>query len=78
MKRNGLKALALSGLLALAVLPAHAARHALLIGIGDAIAIRSICYATLTIDHRLVDGALAAMFLEKMRSIIENWSESVL
>ena len=52
--------------------------HKAPIVIDDAIAIRSICYATLTIDHRLVDGALAAMFLEKMRSIIENWNESVL
>lgn len=54
------------------------ALHKAPIVIDDAIAIRSICYATLTIDHRLVDGALAAMFLEKMRSIIENWNESVL
>lgn len=54
------------------------ALHKAPIVIDDAIAIRSICYATLTIDHRLVDGALAAMFLEKMRDIIENWSESVL
>jgi len=54
------------------------ALHKAPIVIDDAIAIRSICYATLTIDHRLVDGALAAMFLEKMRSVIENWTESVL
>lgn len=54
------------------------ALHKAPIVVDDAIAIRTICYATLTIDHRLVDGALAAMFLEKMRSVIENWSESVL
>ncbi len=54
------------------------ALHKAPIVIDDAIAIRTICYATLTIDHRLVDGALAAMFLEKMRSVIENWTESVL
>lgn len=54
------------------------ALHKAPIVVDDAIAIRSICYATLTIDHRLVDGALAAMFLEKMRSVIENWTESVL
>jgi 2-oxoglutarate dehydrogenase E2 component (dihydrolipoamide succinyltransferase) len=54
------------------------ALHKAPIVINDAIAIRTICYATLSIDHRLVDGALAAMFLEKMRSVIENWSESVL
>ena len=54
------------------------ALHKAPIVIDDAIAIRTICYATLTIDHRLVDGAMAALFLEKMRSVIENWSESVL
>jgi 2-oxoglutarate dehydrogenase E2 component (dihydrolipoamide succinyltransferase) len=54
------------------------ALHKAPIVVDDAIAIRSICFATLTIDHRLVDGALAAMFLEKMRSVIENWNESVL
>jgi len=54
------------------------ALHKAPIVVDDAIAIRTICYATLTIDHRLVDGALAAMFLEKMRAVIENWSESVL
>jgi len=46
--------------------------------INDAIAIRSVCYGTLTIDHRLVDGALAAQFMEHMRGVLENWSESVL
>ena len=54
------------------------ALHKAPIVVDDAIAIRTICYATLTIDHRLVDGALAAMFLEKMRAVIENWNESVL
>ncbi len=46
--------------------------------INDAIAIRSVCYGTLTIDHRLIDGALAAQFMEHMRGVLENWSESVL
>ena len=46
--------------------------------INDAIAIRTVCYGTLTIDHRLVDGALAAQFMEHMRGVLENWSESVL
>jgi 2-oxoglutarate dehydrogenase E2 component (dihydrolipoamide succinyltransferase) len=54
------------------------ALHKAPIVMGDAIAIRSICYATLTIDHRLVDGALAAQFLEHIRAIIEGWTESVL
>ena len=54
------------------------ALHKAPVVVGDAIAIRSICYATLTIDHRLIDGALAAQFLEHMRATLENWSENVL
>lgn len=54
------------------------ALHKAPVVVGDAIAVRSICYATLTIDHRLIDGALAAKFLEHMRATLEGWSESVL
>jgi len=46
--------------------------------IDDAIAIRSICYLSLTFDHRLVDGALADQFTAKVKSVLENWSEDVL
>jgi 2-oxoglutarate dehydrogenase E2 component (dihydrolipoamide succinyltransferase) len=46
--------------------------------IDDAIAIRSICYLSLTFDHRLVDGALADQFTAKVKSVLENWSEEVL
>ncbi len=54
------------------------ALHKAPVVVGDGIAVRTICYGTLTIDHRLIDGALAARFMEKLREIIENWSESVL
>ena len=54
------------------------ALHKAPVVVGDAIAVRTICYGTLTIDHRLIDGALAAQYMEKVREIIENWSESVL
>jgi pyruvate dehydrogenase E2 component (dihydrolipoamide acetyltransferase) len=54
------------------------ALHKAPVVVGDAIAIRSICYATLTIDHRLIDGAMAAQFLEHMRATLEGWGESVL
>jgi 2-oxoglutarate dehydrogenase E2 component (dihydrolipoamide succinyltransferase) len=54
------------------------ALHKAPVVIDDAIAIRSICYATINIDHRVVDGAVAAQFLEHMRATIEGWSESVL
>ncbi len=46
--------------------------------INDAIAIRSMCYVTLSYDHRVVDGAIAHQFLHKVKETLENWSEPVL
>ncbi len=46
--------------------------------VDDAIAIRSMCYVTLSYDHRIVDGAIAHQFLHKVKEFLENWSESVL
>jgi 2-oxoglutarate dehydrogenase E2 component (dihydrolipoamide succinyltransferase) len=46
--------------------------------IADAIAIRSMCYVSLTFDHRLIDGALADQFTAKVKSVLEGWSEEVL
>ena len=46
--------------------------------IDDAIAIRSICYLSLSFDHRLIDGALADQFTSKVKSVLENWSAEVL
>jgi len=46
--------------------------------IDDAIAIRSICYLSLTFDHRLVDGALADQFTSKVKAVLEHWSDDVL
>jgi pyruvate dehydrogenase E2 component (dihydrolipoamide acetyltransferase) len=43
--------------------------------IDDAIAIRSMCYVTLSYDHRVVDGAIAHQFLHKVKETLENWSE---
>ncbi|MBV9268935.1 MAG: 2-oxoglutarate dehydrogenase, E2 component, dihydrolipoamide succinyltransferase [Acidobacteriaceae bacterium] len=45
---------------------------------GDAIAIRSQAHLALTFDHRLIDGALADQFCQKVKSILENWSTSIL
>ena len=45
---------------------------------GDAIAIRSQMYLALTFDHRLIDGALGDQFYQKVKSVLENWSEEVL
>ena len=46
--------------------------------IDDAIAIRSVAHLALTFDHRLIDGALADQFCQKVKQILESWSESVL
>jgi 2-oxoglutarate dehydrogenase E2 component (dihydrolipoamide succinyltransferase) len=45
--------------------------------INDAIAIRSMCYVTLSYDHRVVDGAIAHQFLHKVKETLENWSEAL-
>ena len=45
--------------------------------VDDAIAIRSMCYVTLSYDHRVVDGAIAHQFLHKVKETLENWSEPV-
>ncbi|MBN9659491.1 MAG: 2-oxoglutarate dehydrogenase, E2 component, dihydrolipoamide succinyltransferase [Acidobacteria bacterium] len=46
--------------------------------IDDAIAIRSMAYLALTFDHRLIDGALADQFCQKVKSVLENWNDQVL
>jgi 2-oxoglutarate dehydrogenase, E2 component, dihydrolipoamide succinyltransferase len=46
--------------------------------VDDAIAIRSTCYLALTFDHRLIDGALADQFCQKVKSVLENWADEVL
>jgi pyruvate dehydrogenase E2 component (dihydrolipoamide acetyltransferase) len=45
--------------------------------INDSIAIRSMCYVTLSYDHRVVDGAIAHQFLHKVKETLENWNEPV-
>jgi pyruvate dehydrogenase E2 component (dihydrolipoamide acetyltransferase) len=46
--------------------------------INDSIAIRSMCYVTLSYDHRVVDGAVAHQFLHRVKETLENWSEPLL
>jgi pyruvate dehydrogenase E2 component (dihydrolipoamide acetyltransferase) len=46
--------------------------------INDSIAIRSMCYVTLSYDHRVVDGAIAHQFLHQVKESLENWSEPLL
>lgn len=45
---------------------------------GDAIAIRSMMYLALTFDHRLIDGAMADQYCQKVKQLLENWTEQVL
>ena len=45
--------------------------------INDSIAIRAMCYVTLSYDHRVVDGAIAHQFLRKVKETLENWAEPV-
>jgi pyruvate dehydrogenase E2 component (dihydrolipoamide acetyltransferase) len=45
--------------------------------INDSIAIRSMCYVTLSYDHRVVDGAVAHQFLHKVKETLENWAEPI-
>lgn len=40
----------------------------------DAIAIRPMCYLSLTIDHRLLDGAMADAFLTVIKRTLEEYS----
>lgn len=42
--------------------------------IGDAIAIRPMAYASLTFDHRILDGASADNFMSTFKNTLENWS----
>jgi len=39
---------------------------------GDAIAVRDMCYLSLTYDHRLLDGADAARFVTDVANVVEN------
>ena len=40
----------------------------------DTIAVRPMVYLTLTFDHRILDGAVADYFLNKVVNTLENWT----
>jgi pyruvate/2-oxoglutarate dehydrogenase complex dihydrolipoamide acyltransferase (E2) component len=46
--------------------------------VDDCIGIRSQAYLALTFDHRLIDGALGDQFCQKVKAVLENWSDQVL
>lgn len=41
--------------------------------VDDMIAIREMCYLTLSYDHRVVDGSLSGSFLSFVTNYLENW-----
>ena len=41
--------------------------------LGDIIAIRSMMYLSLSYDHRIIDGAMAASFLHKIVEVLEGY-----
>ena len=43
--------------------------------IDDMIAIREMCYLTLSYDHRIIDGSLGGQFLAAIRTYLEGWDE---
>jgi 2-oxoglutarate dehydrogenase E2 component (dihydrolipoamide succinyltransferase) len=40
---------------------------------GDAIAIRHMVYFSMSYDHRIIDGALGATFLNSLAKELENF-----
>ena len=41
---------------------------------GDVLAIRPMMYLSLTFDHRIIDGAIADLFLAKFVDSLQNWA----
>ena len=41
--------------------------------IGDMIAIREMCYLTLSYDHRVIDGSLGGSYLKFVRDYLQAW-----
>jgi 2-oxoglutarate dehydrogenase complex dihydrolipoamide succinyltransferase (E2) component len=46
--------------------------------INDAIAIRPMMYLSLTIDHRLIDGAMGAKFLQRIKQLLESYDSELI
>jgi 2-oxoglutarate dehydrogenase E2 component (dihydrolipoamide succinyltransferase) len=40
----------------------------------DVMAIRPMCYISITIDHRVIDAFQSNAFLAELVSTLENWS----
>lgn len=46
--------------------------------VNDAIAIKPMMYLSLTIDHRLIDGAMGAKFLQKIQQLLESYDSELI
>lgn len=55
----------------------RSAGGSLLPSADDAIAIRPMCYLTLSFDHRIIDGATADAFLRDVQYQLEAWTSPV-
>jgi len=49
--------------------------HPLLPSADDAIVIRPMCYLSFSFDHRILDGAEADGFVDRVVKILENWKQ---
>ena len=49
-----------------------------LIAGNEVIGIRHMSYFGLSYDHRVVDGAMAAFFLNKVKEVIENYPDDAI
>ena len=45
--------------------------------IGDAIAVRPMCYLVLGFDHRTIDGAVADQFMAHLKKLLQEWNEPI-
>jgi 2-oxoglutarate dehydrogenase E2 component (dihydrolipoamide succinyltransferase) len=45
---------------------------------GDMIAVRQIVILSMSYDHRVIDGALAGKFLNKVKEILENYTPDII
>jgi 2-oxoisovalerate dehydrogenase E2 component (dihydrolipoyl transacylase) len=55
----------------------RSATDSLLPSADDAIVIRPICFLSLTFDHRLIDGAVADLFMTAVKEGLEQWRADV-
>jgi 2-oxoglutarate dehydrogenase E2 component (dihydrolipoamide succinyltransferase) len=40
---------------------------------GDVIAIRNMCYLSMSYDHRIIDGALGGAFIQRVKDLLEDF-----